>query len=1039
MAGSLVLALLLLAAVPARAAPIISEFMASNDTTISDQDGDFADWIELYNPDSQPDALGGWYLTNKSATPARWKIPAVTLQPGTYLVIFCSSKNYMDPTQPLATNFNLSASGGYVGLVEADGTTVASSFTYTAQYPDVSYGVSQPTAASEAPVAGLFKNSTPGAANGNLTNILLPDLVTIGTPPGIFQGSTSVTLGGAVESEHIHYLLSEPSATGDAVPALTSASPLYTGPISITSTALLTAAVFSADDSQRGISQAAMYVQLDDSTANRLDTFSSNLPLVVFDDNGFGLLPDNHTFYPAWIAAYSANPDGTTLTLAPDFFIPDTMKDHGFTSAEFPKQSYESALSDTFGRDVTLSFFGLSPDKNWDSISAWTIDRTYIHNAFVYALSRQMGYWAPRTKFTEMFIHSAGGPLDMNSYAGITAMTERLKIEPNRVNIAPLATSSVTSPAVTGGYLLRIDHIEPQIGNYRYYQWTTSQGTTLEVDTPKLDLLVPQQKAYIVDYIQRMESALQADQAAGYATRNYLTYIDRNSWVDYHLINVFTENVDAFAFSEYFNKDVNGPVRAGPVWDYDRSMGSGDGRDVNPLQWTANGVGDYWNKGWWAYICHDPDFLQLWIDRWQGLRQTAYSDSSLRLRVNDLAAEVGPAAAARDAARWPGNVSRFGGVWAGEITNMVNWVTARAQWIDQRFVGAPAVQLQGASRIITPPADSQLIYTLDGTDPRQSGGLPSASAITSAGPVTLASTQMFEARSYNASQVGVYPGSPWSSEVGGDVRLVNVSSRSLVGAGGTPQVNGFVVTGPPGSQQQVLLRAAGPALSQFGLGSTVLPAPAISLYNSSGTLLAANTGWGTSPDAPEIADAAAQVGAFAFETGSADSAILMNLSPGAYTAQLSSSDQNSGVALGEVYELGSSGSQLINLSSRAPASAAAPLIAGIVVHGNGPQQVLLRADGPALAAFNVAGALAQPILQLFDSSGNLVASNTGWGSNANAAQIVSASKAVGAFALQGGSADSVLLITLQPGAYTINVTGAAGTSGVALAESYLVP
>ncbi len=101
--------------------------------------------------------------------------------------------------------------------------------------------------------------------------------------------------------------------------------------------------------------------------------------------------------------------------------------------------------------------------------------------------------------------------------------------------------------------------------------------------------------------------------------------------------------------------------------------------------------------------------------------------------------------------------------------------------------------------------------------------------------------------------------------------------------------------------------------------------------------------------------------------------------------------------------------------------------------------MLLRADGPALAAYGVSGLLAQPTLQLNDAGGNPVASNTGWGTNSNAAQIAAAAASVGAFALQPGSADSALLVTLQPGSYTMVVTGVGGSTGVALAESYTVP
>jgi hypothetical protein len=1019
----------------ARATPVISEFMASNDTTVTDQDGDYADWLELYNPGPSPADLSGWYLTNKSTKLTKWQIPAVTLPPGGFLVIFCSEKNYTDPSQPLATNFNLSASGGYVALVEADGKTVASSYTYPVQYPDVSYGVSQPTSASEQPQSGYFAAATPGATNGNYTNILLADTVTISTPPGLFEGTTSVALSGASSTEHIRYILVSGSSAGDQVAPPTASSPEYSQAMTISSTTLVRAAVFSADDTQRGLPATAMYVQLDNSSANRVDTFSSNLPLVVFDDNGFGQLPDNDTYYPGWIGAFSTGTGGTAkLTQASDFFSPDTMKLHGETSANFPKQSYDIDLSDTLGEDLDEPFFGMDSSKDWDSIAVWNFDRTFIHNAFVYSLANTSGRWAPRTQFAEMFIHSGGGILDYTSYAGVTAITDRIKVAGDRVSIYSIDTDDVTAPNVTGGYILRIDHPESDL-----YSWITpGLALTVMLDTPKLDVIVQPQIAYITGYVGQMEAAMLGDQASGWATHNYLNFIDRPSWIDYHILNVFTENVDCLQFSEYFSKDVNGLIVAGPQWDFDRSMGSADGRDANPQQWSATSAA-VWATGWWGVIAHDPDFMQAWVDRWQSIRGTFFSTANLNGLINSMAAQIGPAAAARDAARWPDDVSRFPGAYSGEIANMGSWVTARALWIDQQFAAPPSVQLAGSSRVLTPSPGSQIAYTQDGSDPRLSGGALSPSAQLSAAAVTLPAAQAYGARSYNASMAGAYPGSPWSSPVGISDRLTNVSGRSVAASGAGVLIEGFVISGPLNSQEQVLLRADGPALGQFGLSGSLLAQPILSVYDSSGDLLATNTVWGTATNAPAIANAAASVGAFPLAAGSADSAMLLNLAPGAYTMQISGVGQSTGVALGEVYEVGSSGSSVVNLSTRGMVGIASPLINGLVVAGTAPQQVLVRGDGPALAAFGVANPLAQPVLQLFDSGGNLVAGNTGWSTNSNAAQIAAAASAVGAFALTSGSADSALLVTLQPGNYTVSITGAGGATGVALAETYTVP
>ncbi|HEY1848171.1 MAG TPA: CotH kinase family protein, partial [Opitutaceae bacterium] len=736
--------------------PIISEFQASNDSTIADQDGDYADWLEVYNPGPGPAVLDGWYLSDKASKPTKWQFPAgVTLPAGGYLVVFCSEKNYTNPAQPLATSFNLSASSGYVGLTEPDKKTVASSYTYGVQYTDVSYGVSQPTDGS-APQTGYLATATPGAANGGTGNILLADMTAMSPQPQFFTGNLSLAISGATGGEHIRYLLQTPAPAGDLSQPPTSASPLYAQPMSIGATTLVNAAVFASDDSQRGMNLAGMYVQLDNSTANRVDTFSSSLPVLVFDDNGFGLLPDDDAYYPGWIASFS--PQGgkpTTLTQAPDFFTPGTLKLHGFSSATFLKQSYDIDLADQLGNDLSEPFLGMDSSKSWDAIGPWYYDRTFIRNAFVYSLSNSMGHWAASTRFAEAFIHSGGGPLGYDSYAGVTTLTDRIKVDADRVNIYSIDTDDITAPNVTGGYIIRVDHPESDL-----YQWTTTAGFPVMIDTPKLDVISQPQVSYVTSYVQQMENAMYADQASGWATRNYLSYLDRPSWVDYHLITTFTENVDEFLYSEYFTKDVNGPIVAGPVWDYDRSMGSADGRDVNPQTWTANNNDSVWTVGWWGVLASDPDFMQAWIDRWAFLRGFAFSDARLGQLITSLSSGVGSAAAARDIARWPDDAGRFGdGSWQGEVDHLQDWVTTRAHWIDMQFEAAPSVLVSGQSRVLTPQSDTQLAYTTDGSDPRLSGGAMSASAVVSSAPVTLPSSQAYTARTYDTRMASAFPGS----------------------------------------------------------------------------------------------------------------------------------------------------------------------------------------------------------------------------------------------------------------------------------------
>ena len=269
-------------------------------------------------------------------------------------------------------------------------------------------------------------------------------------------------------------------------------------------------------------------------------------------------------------------------------------------------------------------------------------------------------------------------------------------------------------------------------------------------------------------------------------------------------------------------------------------------------------------------------------------------------------------------------------------------------------------------------------------------------------------------------------------------RIVNLSTRTTAGSGDQVAIVGFVITGL--ESKPVLLRAVGPALRGLGV-TTALAAPRLEL-RANGVLLATNNGWTTTGNAAEIANAAARSGAFPLAAGSADSVILTTLAPGTYTALMSASDAKLGVGLIEIYDLsgGSRAQKLSNLSIRAAVGTGeGTLISGLVVGGSAPKRVLIRAAGPSLTQFGVTGALPRPALSLFSAAGAVLAQNAGWSTSADAASIVDAAARVGAFVFGATSADAALLINLSPGAYTAQVTGAAGATGTALLEVYELP
>jgi glucose/arabinose dehydrogenase len=267
--------------------------------------------------------------------------------------------------------------------------------------------------------------------------------------------------------------------------------------------------------------------------------------------------------------------------------------------------------------------------------------------------------------------------------------------------------------------------------------------------------------------------------------------------------------------------------------------------------------------------------------------------------------------------------------------------------------------------------------------------------------------------------------------------ITDLSARASVGTGGSILIAGFVIGGS--GNKDVILRGVGPTLATAPFNvSGALSTPQITLTSSAtnGTL-ATVAAWGG--NAALVADFL-EVGAFALDPASADSAVAETLSAGAYTSEVSGIGGTTGVALAEVYDAdgGTSGTTLMNISARAAVGTGDNvLIAGFVVRGTQPITVLLRGIGPTLGTnFGLSGTLSQPQIDLFNSSGAKIQSNAGW---AGSATLSSDFATAGAFALPSGSADAAMTATLPAGSYTLQLSGVNGTTGVGMVEVYVLP
>lgn len=276
-------------------------------------------------------------------------------------------------------------------------------------------------------------------------------------------------------------------------------------------------------------------------------------------------------------------------------------------------------------------------------------------------------------------------------------------------------------------------------------------------------------------------------------------------------------------------------------------------------------------------------------------------------------------------------------------------------------------------------------------------------------------------------------------------QLANLSTRGIGGNSTRAMTVGFVVTGS--RSKNVLLRAAGPTLGNFGVSGT-LADPQLVLKNSTGTTIATSPAtWDQAANTADIRAASTRTGAFALTAGSRDGVLLVSLAPGNYTTTTASPSGATGTVLIEVYdadEVRDSGSRIANLSTRGYVSTGADtLIAGFVVQGSGPRTYLIRISGDTLQTFGVAGTLDDPFLKLFTGS-TLIREKDDWDSPSTSQPALKAAfTQVGAFTFNDRQ-EPAMLVTLAPGSYTAQATGLTnnGTTeptGNALIEIYEVP
>ncbi len=792
----------------------INEIMAANASGIRDEDGDTEDWIELYNGGTSAIDLTGWYLTDNILDLREWRFPAVSLQPNSYLVVWASQKDRTDPNGPLHTNFKLEKNGEYLALVFSDGSNIVSSFApyYPPQFDDASYGRDR----VDPSFLGYFTTPTPGAANSVTGSGFGPE-VQFSRRSGTFQNAFNLELSVAEPGFVIRYYLVNNSTTAAAQDVPSASSPLYSAPIPISATTQVRARAYPTQPGYfPGPPSSETYIQITAAAAS----FTSDLPLVIFNNFGSGTPPGAYTS-PGAVACMmifdTNNVSGrSSLTNKPILSTRMGFHVRGSSTAGFPKKSL---AVETWGEinydDRSVGLLGMPADSDWVFYAPNDFDRVMLHNPLPHELSRELGHYSSRTRFAEVFLKTATGAINYTSptvgdYNGVYVIEEKIKVGKNRLDIGNIQPENTNAPSITGGYALKLDRggAADDVNGFSSPTGYNLQSSILFVDPDGLQIGIPLQRNYVIDYIRSFENALRSPNFTDPET-GYAAWIDTDNWIDNHILNTLPFNVDGYRLSGFFHKPRNGKLRQGPLWDFDRSQGtaSPDERPYNPRQWRRQIGGDqgtdmfgnptYLGVEWWQRLFNDPDFWQKWIDRWQEVRETTFATTNVHAIIDRMADEIREGHE-RDSTKWPSGDSSstprngvitvdgyshtFNGTFQGEVDFLKQWWADRMDFVDTNFLRKPVFSSAGGQVsagyqvVITAPtliAGTTIYYTLDGTDPRLPGGGISSSAMSGTSPltVTINSNARLFARNRNPNHHNVSGGtvggnpplsSPWS-------------------------------------------------------------------------------------------------------------------------------------------------------------------------------------------------------------------------------------------------------------------------------------
>jgi len=448
-----------------------------------------------------------------------------------------------------------------------------------------------------------------------------------------------------------------------------------------------------------GITVAASYFRTPPSWfVPPVDFRSSNLPIVVISTQPGQIIMDEPKITADMKIIHNAAGSVNYLTDPANVYDGKIgIEIRGRYSASLPQKPFGFETRDAAGNNLDTSLLGMPSENDWILLANYN-DKSFLRNYLAFKLFSEMGHYAPRSRFCEVVVNA--------EYLGIYLLTEKIKVDDNRVDIANLNPDENSGDDLTGGYIFKNDYFtatDSWLSNYSPINKPGAEVHFVYYD-PEPDELTSQQKTYLKEYVNEFEKVLYSDDFADNQT-GYHAYLDVSSFVNYFIIGELSRNVDAYKKSRFYYKDKDsngGKTGSGPVWDYDwawknitencihfnKTDGSGWAYKINECAaWPVP-------PSWEVRLLQDRNFAREIHDRYYLLRKNILSQAHINSIIDSVAILLDEAKE-RHYMKW-----RILGInvgtpesgeqpdsYSGEIEKFKSWISTRLSWLDANMVG----------------------------------------------------------------------------------------------------------------------------------------------------------------------------------------------------------------------------------------------------------------------------------------------------------------------------------------------------------------